>query len=191
MNTQQESPSEPNNLTKLLSRLKELLKTQFLLVLATVFIMFFVHYRPEFGDSISWKSSEEVNSLTLITTLSFIALALQSTLEIFIGNFREPKKFQDDSNVSIADYRQQTKELANIVGLCGGLVIALSGVRVIQPFIGEFNLESWQRELFHAADILLTASLLSGGSDGIHQLTKVYQNSAEKLNELLSKKPRE
>jgi len=155
-----------------------------------------LNYHPEFEASITWKPLTESNLGGQIAILLFISLAIQSSVEIFITNFREVEKLEIIQNINtitnktdrtieeqeemlnqqkrLTEYRNKTKKITNFASLCLGFGVGLTGVRILQPFVIELNLVGWQEKLFHAIDILLVAGLLSGGSSGIHRITSIY-----------------
>jgi len=166
-------------------------------------------FRPEFKGSINWKYLNEANLGSEIAILIFISLAIQSSIEIFISNFREVTKLELQQVINsleakaeknrneeeelaskhkqLRQYRNQTKKITNFAGLLLGFGVGLSGVRVLQPFVQELNLVKWQAILFHTIDILLAAGLLSGGSSGIHRLTRIYNEFTDLAREKAKK----
>lgn len=177
-------------------------KNKTITLLATIFILLtltiiLLSYHPEFETSITWKPINESNLGGEIAILVFISLAIQSSVEIFITNFREVEKLKIRQNIEIlrnkanrtideqeelinqqkqlTAYRNKTKKITNFASLCLGFGIGLTGFRILQPFVVELNLFGWQEKLFHTIDILLAAGLLSGGSSGIHRITSLYK----------------
>lgn len=202
-------------------------------VFATVLILAFVIFNiPELNGSLTWKDLTEVNIGSLIASLIFISLALQSTLEVFVSNFRAYEKsklviahkdntlkfqrleeewnnisqaFRQDIHANITNipealatikkelqisksslltieselniYRTETKNIANFAGLLAGIIVSLGGLRVLQPFVIEIDgIDQLQICVFHTIDVLLTAGLISGGSDGVNRLTDIYKS---------------
>lgn len=172
-------------------------------------------YHPEFENSITWKPINESNLGGEIAILFFISLAIQSSVEIFITNFREVEKLEIRQRIEILKtkanrtideqeqlinqqkkltaYRNTTKKITNFASLCLGFGIGLTGFRILQPFVVELNLFGWQEKLFHTIDILLAAGLLSGGSSGIHRITSLYKEftSRERPTLIASQPPQE
>lgn len=55
-------------------------------------------------------------------------------------------------------------------------MVALASVRFMAPLV-DFELAAWvpfQLFLFHSLDVLLTAALLAGGANGVHQIIAVF-----------------
>ena len=95
----------------------------------------------------------------------------------------------EDARQELEKYRSNTKKIVSIISLLIGFCVATAGVRVLQPFVDSIDLDKMQINFFHALDIILTASLISGGSEGINRLTSVYESftssaarNAEKQN---------
>ncbi|NBD17351.1 MAG: hypothetical protein GVY04_14790 [Cyanobacteria bacterium] len=175
------------------------------ILIVTILLLMF---RPEFSNSINWKPFNESNIGSQIAILIFISLAIESSLEIFISNFRAVNKLDLQDRIDflaaknelnleeekelatkrkeLRKYRNQTQKITSFAGLFLGFSVGLAGVRILQPFVQELNLLGWQRILFHTVDILLAAGLLSGGSSGIHRITRLYKtftsSAQQKLN---------
>lgn len=78
--------------------------------------------------------------------------------------------------VEMDQYRAETARVTFVVGAFIGLIIGLAGVRVIAPLV-DFKLADWgtfQRFVFHSLDVVLTAGLLAGGANGVHQIIGVF-----------------
>jgi hypothetical protein len=91
----------------------------------------------------------------------------------------------DTSTKDLAAYQGETKSLAQQVGFGLGCLVAISGFRILQsletagsPVSGYF--------LF--TDIIITAAVLSGGSDGIHRLINVYTSFVDGASKSLDDK---
>jgi hypothetical protein len=87
------------------------------------------------------------------------------------------------ANLALAKYKSGTQRIALWTGLILGLLISAVGIRTLQTFVeptwGSTSAQSPQVAAFHLVDVLLTGSLLAGGSEGIHKLTQVYTNFME------------
>lgn len=78
------------------------------------------------------------------------------------------------------------KRAATIAALILSLAVAVVGLRVLAQFVpadtlGNVAQGSFQPQAFRAIDIFLTALLLSGGADGIHQLVKGFLTDRDTL----------
>ncbi|UTA47816.1 hypothetical protein L1F30_16880 [Simiduia sp. 21SJ11W-1] len=72
-----------------------------------------------------------------------------------------------------ADYRSHSRLIAQQMGLCMGLLIALVGLRILEQLVVAPP-AGLQGRWFTCIDILLTGSVLAGGSDAVNKLTKAY-----------------
>jgi len=80
-------------------------------------------------------------------------------------------------------HRDATRQLATPVSLVSGLVISAIGLRSLQPLFDKADstwLTSVQGHVFVVVDILVTGTLLAGGSDGIHWIVALYRDWADK-----------
>lgn len=73
------------------------------------------------------------------------------------------------------NHRARTRILAMRLGLGLGFMVAVAGVRAMAPLCDTADLIASQQWFFHSLDILLTAALIAGGSDGVHKLAEVYR----------------
>jgi hypothetical protein len=80
-------------------------------------------------------------------------------------------------------HRDATRQLATPVSLVIGLVISTIGLRSLQPLFDKADaawLTSAQGHVFVVVDILVTGTLLAGGSDGIHWIIALYRDWVDK-----------
>ena len=116
-------------------------------------------------EPIEFKKVEVTIIFNLLTTLWFIAWLVESFLEIII------KIFQVESKAESSDIASGTA----IAGFIIGLIIAVSGIRTLDIFFGIENYSDLQKLVFGSVDTILTASVIAGGSKGIHELTNAYK----------------
>lgn len=162
-------------------------------------------FSPRFSSAIAINDSISTDIGGLLGILAFISFALESALEIYVSTLRnagrerleqqiervplEKEESQPGDgeiaqlNLELFEYREDTAYITRVVSLVAGVLIGIMGVRILQPFVNLGTLAGFQVPLFHAVDILLTAALLSGGSEGIHQLTKIYAKATQKAVE--------
>ena len=67
-------------------------------------------------------------------------------------------------------YKTGTQRRALLAGLTLGVMVSLSGVRLLGPIFDVSALTGVQGKLFHLTDVVLAAGLIAGGSAAIHQL---------------------
>ena len=122
-------------------------------------------------------------ALVQLGILYIVALFVERSLEVLIKAWRQGGKLRlaerarsaeesrkADAETELQEYKAGTQRRALLVGLTLGIMVSLSGVRLLGP-IFEVDAEgSFQRAVFHFTDILLTAGLIGGGSATIHEL---------------------
>jgi hypothetical protein len=82
-----------------------------------------------------------------------------------------------------AAHQGATRRLATPVALTAGMIISAIGLRSLQPLFVPGDpawLASPQGHIFGAIDILVTGTLLAGGSDGIHWIVALYRDTMDK-----------
>ena len=155
-----------------------------LLVLALAVVIF------SLGDSLKPIDTKEgkapfLTALTQLGILYIVALFVERSLEVFIKAWRQGGKSRLEEAARLADegakaeaenaleeYRAGTQRRALLVGLTLGIMVSLSGVRLLGP-IFEFGVAaewSFQQAVFQFTDIVVTAGLIAGGSATIHEL---------------------
>lgn len=123
-------------------------------------------------------------ALSQLGILYIVALFVERSLEVLIKAWRQSGKSGLEEEVRTAEdsgkadaekelqaYRAGTQRRALLIGLTMGVMVSLSGVRLLGP-IFEIG-EAWapfQRAMFHFTDVTLTAGLIAGGSATIHEL---------------------
>ena len=135
-------------------------------------------------------------ALAQLGILYIIALFVERSLEVLIKAWRQGGKSALEHNLRTAAataaedpaahaeadrqlqaYRAGTQRRALLVALTLGIMVALSGVRLLGPIFEPTTAAAaaaaqppFQQDLFHFTDILLTAGLIAGGSATLHEL---------------------
>ena len=127
-------------------------------------------------------------ALAQLGILYIIALFVERSLEVLIKAWRQGGKSALEADVraaaegeparaaaerSLQEYRAGTQRRALLVGLTLGIMVALSGVRLLGPIFDPAATgapPAFQQDLFRFTDILLTAGLIAGGSATLHEL---------------------
>lgn len=159
-----------------------------MLVLTTLYVLAFppqhLYFRP--------LSPEDV--LQLLGPILLLALFIERALEVLISSLRdegkelrkarleEARRSEDPQTVAIetaeaASYRAQTQRRAGMAAVGLGILISMSGVRLIESVLGQDfvpDLPSVQRQLFLLVDTVLTGAILGGGAEGIHQVMSLF-----------------
>jgi hypothetical protein len=79
----------------------------------------------------------------------------------------------------LINYRAYTEKYALRIGFVIGIVLALAGFRILHVIFDMGDLDPNQEALFNGIDILLTATLVSGGSKGVNKVTARIQEALE------------
>jgi hypothetical protein len=83
-------------------------------------------------------------------------------------------------------HKSETRELAFLAGLALGTVVSAAGVRSLQPLIDTqqfIALSSLQRNALAGIDVVMTAALLAGGSDGLHRIISIFTTFFDRTKE--------
>jgi hypothetical protein len=90
-------------------------------------------------------------------------------------------------------YRAKSRIIALWTGLALGTLIAAVGIRILIHFVDADSLakaDAVQLQLFNLVDVLITGSLLAGGSSAINQLMKIYDNFSQATAEKAKGEPK-
>jgi hypothetical protein len=178
------------------------------------------------GIVVSWnalywqglKMSVSVATLAgLLAPVAFAATVIERAVEILISPWRDtgasklqkalaairgrPAEIAKDADLQAAsealdDYRGVTQQYAFAISLLLSLLVSISGVRALQPFLTDNALKvvaTDQRGFFYTVDVLLPALLLSGGADGVHSIvnavTTFFDATATKASNAAAQTP--
>ena len=137
-----------------------------------------------------------------LTALFLISLFLERALEVFVSSWRDAdcRTLEHDIRYALATakaapdaaaaaeaeravrekrhalhlYKAKTGRVAFICGLVAGAVIALAGARALGPLLVKLpDSGTPQALVVTVVDVVITAGLIGGGSDGIHKLVSV------------------
>ena len=137
-----------------------------------------------------------------LTGLFLISLFLERALEVFVSSWRdadsralehdilhalaaakaapdaaaaaEAERAVREKRYALHLYKAKTARVAFICGLVAGAVIALAGARALAPLLAGMPQPGTPQALVVTiVDVVITAGLIGGGSDGIHKLVSV------------------
>ncbi len=124
---------------------------------------------------------------SLFANLFLIALLVERFIEVFVGILRRQGKVErrrlietaapDEKSAAqtvMAIYRSRTNTIAMNVAFGFGLIVSLAGVHTLSVVFDSSQLQGAQEFLFRLSDILLTAGLIAGGSNGINKITSLF-----------------
>jgi hypothetical protein len=95
------------------------------------------------------------------------------------------------------EYQHRSRRIAFVTAVSAGVIISTLGIRSLEPLLvaGAFaDVSAWQVGWFRFIDVVITAALLGGGSDGIHKVVKLltdYLDEASKNIRSEGRKSRE
>ena len=150
-----------------------------------------LHFKP-------FHAEEIVGDLT---ALFLISVFLERALEVFVTWWRDVDRLKLEQEIAhaVADakaadpaaaaaaqrlvlqkqqeldiFKAQTARRSFMCGLVAGAVIALAGARALEPLLTTLPTPSSAQALVVTmVDVVITAGLIGGGSDGIHKLVSV------------------
>ncbi len=136
-------------------------------------------------------------ALAQLGILYIVALFVERSLEVFVKALRQGQKalLQQEVNSTkdaakakaetvLLKYKAGTQRLALLVGLTLGMMVSLSGVRILGAIFEVA--EAWaplQKTVFHFTDVVITAGLIGGGSATIHELMALVDRFLRKTRE--------
>jgi len=158
-------------------------------------------------DALSFQPVGGDDALSVLGRLVLIALFVERAMEVLVELWRGAEKNRkkheieriqkaldevsinapgrneleaelDIASEDLNDWRAVTTRIALWSGFLFGLLVSIAGVRGLEALFSTPD-ESMQTTLFQGLDILLTAALISGGSEGIHKITNVYKTFME------------
>ena len=123
-------------------------------------------------------------ALIQLGILYVVALFVERSLEVLIKAWRQGGKSRLEEEVRSAEengkaeaekklqeHKTGTQRRALLVGLTLGIMVSLSGVRLLGPIFEPGDaVAPFQQAVFQFTDIILTAGLIAGGSATIHEL---------------------
>lgn len=140
------------------------------------------NYEFAYNDYASWA-----------TSLFLVALIVERFIEIFLGLWRSSGKIELQTRIdsltdpaerrsaekALAEYRLQTNKYAMVCAFLLGWLMSLTGIRSLHPLFDTNALLPLQQHVFNSIDVVLTAGLIAGGSNGVNKLTNVLGNFLE------------
>ena len=158
-------------------------------------------------DALNYKADVITNITSLLGYLLIISLFVERSIEVFLSAMRSeqadildrktnrliekiestkpnpaPKDIDELEEVKDerTKYRARSRFISIWIGLVIGVIIAVVGVRVLGQILEVDNLTGIQKGFFIIVDVLITGSILAGGSEAINKIMKVYNNFMNK-----------
>ena len=104
----------------------------------------------------------------------------------------EPVQLQQKVQDDHTKYLKLSHKRQNHVSLWAygiSVIVALSGVRILTGLFDTTKLVGLQKDIFTYTDIVLTAAVIAGGADGVHQLVRALGSFSSKLKDMATPKP--
>lgn len=141
------------------------------------------------SPALEYRESALQNLATVMAPLIAIALFIERAVEVVISSWRNEGALhrkaavaaaKDDASRAQAQrvvemYRDQTQTLSFITSVTISAVAAMAGVRAIAPLVQNAPASG----VFYAFDVAVTALLLAGGADGLHQIVTTFTDFLE------------
>ncbi|MDF5726457.1 MAG: hypothetical protein PUP92_00070 [Rhizonema sp. PD38] len=154
------------------------------LCIVLIFTIILAVFLPPKTFNISQSKSDDI--LHLLTSLLLITIFLERALEVLVSIYRCPKKSElenksansesesSSENLELQKYKSETKQQVLYVGLFFGILISVLGIRILESFIIPPPQDIWEVHVFRVIDTFLTGFVIAGGSEGMHQILKVF-----------------
>jgi hypothetical protein len=149
----------------------------------------------------------DVNKITtLLGSLFAITLFFERCIEVIISIFRNQtaatlenkldnyEKAKDSTNAKnteekLTQYRLETQSISLRISFIVGIVVSAAGIRILGELVNiPKDIDLSQKNFFNLVDIFITAGVLAGGSDGVHQLMTVFDNNMKYFSKTATNK---
>jgi hypothetical protein len=138
------------------------------------------------------------NIANVLTPLVAISLFIERAVEVVISAWRNQGATDLQNAASSADpavaagasqalnlYRARTQKLSFLVSLTLSAVAAMVGVRAVAPLVQNAP----NSGVFEMLDVVVTALLLAGGADGIHQIITTFTDFLDSTKSKMNPTP--
>jgi hypothetical protein len=132
----------------------------------------------------------------ILMPLIVLSLFIERSVEVFVAAWRQghqerlainhERADSDDARYGvrheISAYRDDTRFIALLASVCGGVAVATLGVRAVAPLVDADMLAAlahWQQLAFSLLDVLITGALIAGGADGLHKIVSAFTSFVE------------
>lgn len=186
------------------------------IAIATVMVVLFTWKARWPGITLSIPITDVMTKMApLMLAAAFIERAVEviispwrdagaTTLENKLNALKAQTPAANAMDIQAADaefqaYTGKTQQYAGGVALTLGLGAAYAGVRAFWPFVNTADfyahVGSGQRWMFVVVDVVISAALLAGGADGIHQVvnafTTFFSTTAQKATQAAAAPPKQ
>ncbi|HET7463866.1 MAG TPA: hypothetical protein VFJ82_21600 [Longimicrobium sp.] len=150
---------------------------------------------------LEYRGQAVQNLATVLAPLMAIALFIERAVEVVISSWRNEgalhlKALADGATDPVSKvmaqrnlevYRDQTQTLSFITSVTISAVAAMAGVRAIAPLV--VSTAETASGVFSGFDIAVTALLLAGGADGMHQIVTTFTDFLESTKSKMNASP--
>lgn len=148
------------------------------------------NYISEF-KTIDISSFETGRLVGLFGSLFFISLLVERFIELFVQdpdaelkrrkaaqkkNLIDPNQIME-AELELKEMRKKRRNTVVFIGFVMGLIIALFGMRILTNLVVDPDWGDLQKRYVNILDMVLTAGLIAGGSEGIHSLINIAKNA--------------
>jgi len=141
--------------------------------------------------TIDISSFETGRLVGLFGSLFFISLLVERFIELFVQdpdaelksrkaaqkkNLIDPNKIME-AELELKEMRKKRRNTVVFIGFVMGLIIALFGMRILTNLVVDPDWGDLQKRYVNILDMVLTAGLIAGGSEGIHSLINIAKNA--------------
>src|SRR5687768_11416278 len=145
------------------------------------------------------------NIANVMAPLMLVALFIERAVEVVVSAWRDEGAKHLEHSIAnaaagsapyaqrnLAMYKVQTMRIAMIVSFSLAFFAALVGVRAVAPLLdlsAAGTLSAGQALWFFRFDVVLTALLIAGGAEGMHQIVSTFTDFLEKTRGNLQPDP--
>jgi hypothetical protein len=163
--------------------IKKLTALQKAFVVLSIFVALAVTIIGSQYEVITFHTVGLEKTFMLLGSLLVVTLCIERSIEVFISLFRDSgARDKSDTPVELENYRYATKKYTLWVSFIIGLSVSAAGIRTLGSLVEHVpSLIGEQKLIFQFLDILITAGLLAGGSEGIHHIMETIVNYSKNL----------
>lgn len=166
---------------------------------AALLVVWYVATQTTQAAALQFSEQGLRNIGLVMAPLVAIALFIERAVEVLITAWRDPGavRLKHDMALAPADraagikheldhYRMGTQRLSFLAAFTLSLVAAMVGINAVTPLLGGLPADASQAAVLRGFDVIVTALLLTGGADGLHQIVTTFtdflDNSKARMN---------
>ena len=153
---------------------------------AALLVVWYVATQTAGAAALQFSQQGLQNIGLVLAPLMAIALFIERAVEVLISAWRDPGAMRLKHDMAAAParaagikqeldyYRMGTQRLAFLASLTFSLVAAMVGIDAVTPLLQALPADASQAAVLRGFDVVVTALLLAGGADGIHQIVTTF-----------------